>query len=270
MGKTRSPNRDKAFEVYRERDGKITPKKIAEMIGELNIKNIYTWKRIDQWDIKLHGKIGAPIGNKNALGNNGGAPKGNLNNLQHGDYYDPTKHLEKDFLKKYLPSATKNIIKEVVEAGVNSLDMLWSSIQLQFAAIIRSQKIMHVKSKSEMIKELKKTKVQKEREELSGEERMEEVYREEEFGFQFAWDRQATFLNSQSKALATLQNLINKYEELLHKNWDIATEEQKLRITKIKTEIAELTRDGGEGDEGDGFIDALNGTAQEDWSDEED
>ena len=57
-------------------------------------------------------KGGAPKGNKNAVGNKGGAPIGNLNNLQHGNYYDPTKHLEKDFLKKYIPTATKNIIKE--------------------------------------------------------------------------------------------------------------------------------------------------------------
>lgn len=238
MGKLRSPNRDKAFEVYKERGGRISPKKIAEIIGEENVKNIYAWKRIDEWDIKLHGKVGAPKGNKNAIGNNGGAPKGNLNNLQHGEYYNPTKHLEKDFLKKYLPTATRNIIKEVSEASLNSLDMLWTSIQLQYAAVIRSQKIMNVKSKNEMIKELKKTKIASEIDKKSKENKTIETYREEEFEFQFAWDRQATFLTSQSKALSTLQNLINKYEELLHKNWDIATAEQKLRVDKLKAEIS--------------------------------
>lgn len=179
-------------------------------------------------------KGGAPKGNKNAIGNNGGAPKGNLNNLQHGNYYDPTKHLEKDFLKKYIPTATKNIIKETAESGISSLEMLWANIQIQFAAIIRSQKIMFVKSKNEMIKELKKEKAY-ESDDCSSNEK--------EYEFQFAWDRQATFLNSQSKAMATLQNMITKYEELLHKNWDLVTEEQKVRVDMLKAQIKELNDD---------------------------
>lgn len=181
-------------------------------------------------------KGGAPKGNKNAVGNKGGAPIGNLNNLQHGNYYDPTKHLEKDFLKKYIPTATKNIIKETAESGISALEMLWTNIQIQFAAIIRSQKIMFVKSKNEMIKEIKKSKTKsktRNTEKTSNNEAEEEL----EFEFQFAWDRQATFLNSQSRAMTTLQNMIIKYEELLHENWELATEEQKLRIQKLKKEI---------------------------------
>lgn len=270
MGKTRSPNRDKAFELYKEHNGKITPKEISEILGEKSV-NVYAWKRNDQWDIQLNGKVGAPYGNKNAKGNKGGAPKGNLNNLQHGHYYDPTKHLEKSFLRKYLPTATKNIIKGVVEEGLNSLDMLWTSIQLQFAAVINSQKIMEVKKKTEMIKELKKTKVQKEmvKNKETGEENLVEVYKEEEFEFQFAWDRQATFLTTQSKSMTTLQNLITKYEELLHKNWDLASEEQKLRVQKLREEIKIMTGDDDNEVPDDGFINALNGTASEDWSDED-
>lgn len=186
---------------------------------------------------------GAPKGNKNATMNKGGAPKGNLNNLQHGNYFNPTKHLEKDFIKKYIPTATKNIIKETAECGISSLEILWTNIQIQFAAILRSQKIMYVKSKNEMIKELKKTKVEKEivNNKKTKENEGIETYKEEEFEFQFAWDRQATFLNSQSKAMTTLQNMISKYEEMLHKNWDLATEEQKLRVDMLKTQIKGLT-----------------------------
>jgi uncharacterized protein YjcR len=239
MGKTRSPNRDNAFEIYKEHDGKITPKEIAEILGEKPV-NIYSWKKNDEWDIKLNGKVGAPFGNKNAVGNKGGAPKGNLNNLQHGDYYNPTKHLEKGFLRKYLPAATKKIIQETAESGLNSLDILWNNIQLQFALVIRSQKIMHVKNKEEMIKELKKIKTQNdvETDKKTGKKTSVEIYREEEYEFQFAWERQATFLTAQSKAMTTLQNMISKYEELLHKSWDLATEEQRLRVEKLKAEIS--------------------------------
>ncbi|WP_238917239.1 phage terminase small subunit [Clostridium sp. YIM B02555] len=240
MGKTRSPNRDEAFKIYKEHDGKIAPKEIAEMLGEKTV-NIYSWKKNDEWDIQLNGKVGAPFGNKNAVGNKGGAPKGNLNNLQHGDYYDPTKHLEKSFLRKYLPAATKKIIKETVEAGLNSLDILWTNIQLQFAQIIRSQKIMHVTNKNEMIKELKKSKV-KNKDRKTDKTSTNESEEEIEYEFQFAWDRQATLLNSQSKAMSTLQNMISKYEELLHKNWDLASEEQKLRIEKLKAGLSKGTK----------------------------
>ncbi|ALB46228.1 phage terminase small subunit [Clostridium beijerinckii] len=242
MGKTRSPNRDKAFEIYKENNGKIGAKEIAALLEE-KVVNIYAWKKNDEWDVKLNGKVGAPKGNKNAVGNKGGAPKGNLNNLQHGEYYDPTKHLDKDFLKKYLPTTTKKIIKGTVEAGLNSLDILWTNIQLQFAAVVSSQKIMEVKNKNEMIKELKKIKVQSDlQKDDKGKKAPVEVYREEEYEFQFAWDRQATFLTSQSKAMAELRSHIKQYEELLHKNWDLATEEQKLRVEKLKADLSKGTK----------------------------
>lgn len=188
-------------------------------------------------------KGGAPSGNKNALNNKGGAPQGNLNALSNGDYYNPTKHLEKDFIKKYIPAATMKIIKGSVESGITNLEILWTNIQIQFAAILRSQKIMYITSKNEMIKELKKVKVEKEiyENKKTKENEPAETYREEEFEFQFAWDRQATFLTSQSKAMTTLQNMIDKYEELLHRNWEQASEEQRLRIDKLKYQLRELT-----------------------------
>ena len=68
--------------------------------------------------------------------------------------------------------------------------------------------------------------------------------------------------------------MINRYEDLLHKNWDMATEEQKARVEQItaKTELlkakAQLDDDTEVVD--DGFLEALKGTAAEDWSDAED
>lgn len=181
-------------------------------------------------------KGGAPKGNKNALNNKGGAPNGNLNALSNGDYYDPTKHLQKDFIKKYIPAATMKIIKGSVESGITNLEILWTNIQIQFAAILRSQKIMHVTNKNEMIKEIKKSKI-KNKDRRTEKTSTNESEEEFEYEFQFAWDRQATFLTSQSKAMTTLQNMITKYEELLHKNWEQASEEQKLRTQTSHTKI---------------------------------
>ena len=41
--------------------------------------------------------------------------------------------------------------------------------------------------------------------------------------------------------MKTLNSMVNDYEELLHKNWDLATEEQKLRIEKLKLDISKIT-----------------------------
>ncbi|HBF9478764.1 TPA: hypothetical protein KO344_003190, partial [Clostridioides difficile] len=98
------------------------------------------------------------------------------------------------------------------------------------AAIIRAQKIMYVKDKEEMIKEIKK------HENTENGERTE-------YEFQFAWDRQASFLNAQSRAMSELRSLIKQYDEMIHKDWNLATEEQKNRVEKLKCEVDNLNKD---------------------------
>lgn len=91
----------------------------------------------------VHTKKGGQPGNKNAIGNKGGAaPAGNQNAVTHG------------FFSKFLPEETLEIMEEIQERS--PADMIWDQIQIQYAAIIRAQKIMFVSDKEEMIKELKK------------------------------------------------------------------------------------------------------------------
>ena len=153
--------------------------------------------------------------------------------------------MKKDFLRKYLPAATTKIIKEVSKHGMTSLEILWENIQLQLASIMISPKIMEVTSKGEMIKELKKSKVQSETQtdNKTGKKKKVEVYREEEYEFQFAWDRQATFLNSQSRAMSELRSLIKQYDDMLHKDWDLVSEEQKYRVKKLKLEVLGIEKE---------------------------
>jgi uncharacterized protein YjcR len=87
---------------------------------------------------------------------------------------------------------------------------------------------MFVKDKDDLTKELKKTK-------SSETDKMSST--EEEWEIQFAWDKQANFLNAQSRAMSTLSGLIKRYEEMLHVNWALATEEQKLRVSKLKVQL---------------------------------
>ena len=96
MPRQRSPNRDRAFEIYREHGGNI---ELIEIAGILNVPEgtVRGWKNKDGWDSKLNGTFqknterskpkGGQPGNKNAVGNDGGAaPPGNLNAIKHGAY----------------------------------------------------------------------------------------------------------------------------------------------------------------------------------------
>lgn len=268
MPKQRSPNREKAFEIYKQHNGNIDLVEIAKIL-DVSAGTIRGWKNKDHWDEICKGtfqknskknterskrKKGGQIGNKNSVGHVSSVPKKNKNAETHG------------FFSKYLPEETLELMDEV---NIKSpLDILWDNITIQYAAIIRAQKIMFVTEKEEMIKELKKSKVKssKRKTEKTSTNSNEEEY---EYEFQFSWDRHATFLQAQSRAMATLQSMIRQYDELLKTG--LATEEQKLRIEKLKMEVdsAKELLKGPKETEDDGFIEALKGEVAEVWADED-
>ena len=61
MARKRNPNRDLAYELFKQSKGKLTCKAIAEQLNEKE-SNIKLWRREDKWI----NKGGAPKGNKNA------------------------------------------------------------------------------------------------------------------------------------------------------------------------------------------------------------
>ncbi len=93
MARKRSPNRERAFEIYKENGGNITNREIANLLGE-NEKTIAVWKSRDQWNVVQQSKQccttnkkGGQPGNRNAVGNSGGAaPPGNKNALKTGEF----------------------------------------------------------------------------------------------------------------------------------------------------------------------------------------
>lgn len=165
---------------------------------------------------------------KQTCWNHGGAPgigcqPGQKHALKHG------------FYGRIMPDDPEiaAIIEEI--DAKSPLEMLWDQIVLQYAAIARAQRIMYVKDREEMIKELKKTKSQREFNSKydpndPDSEPLSETFLEEEYEFQFAWDRHATFLTAQSKAMATLERLIARYEAM-------ANDEQKLKVAKLKQDM---------------------------------
>ena len=138
-------------------------------------------------------------------GKSTGPPKNNQNAKKHG------------FFSKYIPEETLKIMGMLEEKSQE--DLIWDQIMIQYAAIIRAQKIMFVDDKNEIVKELKR-------------ERETENGIEVEYEFQFAWDRHATFLNAQSRAMSELRSLIKQFNELAHDN-----DERKLKLQLMQANI---------------------------------
>lgn len=205
---------DQAYELFKK------GYKLVEIASQLNLPEgtVRRWKSTHKWDSERSvkktsvRKRGGQPGNKNATG-----PPGNRHAEKHG------------FFSKWLPEETKEIIGEM--SSMNELDILWSNIQLQFAAIIRAQNLMHVKDQSDKTVE----KVEEKDGKVVG----------ERWEIQQAWDKQATFLSAQSRAMKTLESMIKQYDEMVHKNWDIASEEQKERLELLKVQRKKLEMDAG-------------------------
>ena len=93
MPRGRSPNRDKAFEIYKQHGGKITNREIAAQLDE-DEKVIAVWKSRDKWNVVQQKKKercttksrGGQPGNKNAVGHGGTGPPGNKNAVKTGEF----------------------------------------------------------------------------------------------------------------------------------------------------------------------------------------
>ena len=206
-------------------------KDIAAKYG-VTLNTVKSWKVRYGWNKKgVHTKSekvctqkrkrGGQLGNKNAVGH--GAPKGNQNAVKHG------------LFSRYLPEDTREIFFSLDSS--DPLDLLWDQIKLAYTAIMRAQQIMHVKDQKDKTVE----KIEEKDGKVVG----------ERWEVQQAWDKQASFLQAQAKAQRELTTMIKQYEELLHKNWELATKEQKARIRQIKANTERLKRNNSpEDDEG--------------------
>ena len=53
MARERSPNRDKAFELYKESNGEIQNREIANILG-IPEKTVSAWKSRYKWDAEIN------------------------------------------------------------------------------------------------------------------------------------------------------------------------------------------------------------------------
>lgn len=208
----RAPDKriEQAKEMY------LQGQKLVEIASQLNLPEgtVRRWKCTHKWDgersdkqsERSHRKKGGQPGNKNSSG----GPSGNKKAEKYG------------FFSKYLPDETREIFSAINQA--DPLDLLWHQIQIAYAAIIRAQRIAYVKNKDD--KTVEKVMV--------GDS-------SEMYSVQQAWDKQNEFLKAQARAQGELRSLIKQYDEMLHKDWEAASEEQRSRIAQIKAQTDKLT-----------------------------
>ena len=207
--------------IEQAKDMYLQGQMLVEIASQLNLPEgtVRRWKCTHKWDNersgkkseRSHRKKGGQPGNKNAVGC--GAPDQNRNAEKYG------------FFSKYLPDETREIFSAIEQA--DPLDLLWHQIQIAYAAIIRAQRIAYVRDQQDKTVERIETKAGN----VIGEKR--EV--------QQAWDKQNEFMKAQARAQGELRSLIKQYDEMLHKDWGMASEEQRSRIAQIKAQTDKLT-----------------------------
>lgn len=178
----------------------------------------YHWNELKKGAPKKK-KKGAPLNNTNAVGNSGGAPERNTNAVKHGIF------------QKYLPKESLDIIESMKDK--TPLDLIWDAIQIQYAAIIRSQQIMYVRDKDDSTS----TQTGFTEGKISG----------EQWEVQQAWDKQANFLRAQSKGIDSLKNMIKDYLEMEGAN----KADSKEQIQDWKAAIIDIAKRRGAKVEGD-------------------
>ena len=68
-------------------------------------------------------------------------------------------------------------------------------------------------------------------------------------------------MKAQARAQGELRAMIKQYDEMLHKDWDSASEEQKTRIAQMKAQTRRMSLEPA-GDEDDG-VEIINDTQKE-------
>lgn len=201
--------------------------KLIDIANQLGIPEgtVRSWKNRYKWDCNVakekrnvaRKKRGAQTGNKNGSG----GPPGNKKAEKYG------------FFSKYLPEETREIFSAIDHA--DPADLLWHQIQLAYAAIIRAQRIAYVKDQQDKTIE----KIEEKDGNVIG----------EKWEVQQAWDKQNNFLKAQARAQGELRNMIKQYDEMLHKNWEATSEEQRVRIAQMKAQTERLAQAPIDGEE---------------------
>lgn len=262
MPRARDPNRDKAFEIFKEHSGDITNRKIAEML-DCPEKTISAWKSRDKWNAvlqtnecsttnkKSHSKSDEQKATKNA-----GAYRSNPKNQFTKRNEASVKH---GFYRKWLPQDMLEIIEDT--KTMTLADRLWFQIETKFASLIQLHKIMFVENRFDTLREEDMT--------ADGQTGSSTRYK-----VVYAFEQYAEYIKTEARLTAEWRNVVKQFLELSDEYDErrMKLEQMQLNIEKTKTDIERnniaIRKETGEEEEyeDDGFIEALGG-AEVNWDD---
>ncbi|KAA1180903.1 phage terminase small subunit [Paenibacillus sp. B2(2019)] len=298
MARERSPERDKARQMWIESDGTMKLKDIASALSIPDSK-VRKWKSVDRWQDALKGNVpletkgsvpiepkgnaphrGAPKGNRNAVGNRGGAPSGNQNAKGNSGGAGGPPGNKKAVTTGEHETIWLDALTETEQQLIDQVDTdpIIQANESLYLLTIRERRMMHrIKSLMDGLSETERSvlyemKAIKEVAEIHDEktgitkkiphsrnEMMESKI--EEKGF-----RKLDDILKLEEALTRIQDKKIRAIELKNRLTD---DEKRIRIETMEYELQMLRGGGGkEVFEDDGFIDALKGMAAGVWSDD--
>ena len=226
--------------------------KLVEIASQLNLPEgtVRRWKSTHKWDNERSDKNnershrkGPPIGNKNALGNDGGAPKENKNAVKTGEFetlfFDALEEDEKKLISMVQLDKEQLLLQEIQLLTVRERRMLKRIEDIKQAAADQTERnapgMTAVKFKS------------------STEEDSTE------------YTGALGQIQAVEDALTRVQARKQKAIDSLHR---YGFDDARLELEIMKVELEALKRDPSDQDiEDDGFMDAMNSGAAKIWGD---
>jgi uncharacterized protein YjcR len=160
-----------------------------------------------------------------------------------------TAALKHGIFSKYLPQETLDIINGMQDKTPE--DLLYDQIQIQYATIIRAQKVMWVEDDEDHLSAPITS---------SADGEMYKVA--------FAYERFHDFMSVQSRAMGTLANLIKQFDNIAHEDDErrLKIQAMQLGIDKTKAEISNLKNEGSSTEKDvasalRGLVDGINSKA---------
>lgn len=254
MPRGRSPNRDKAYEIYKQHGGKITNREIAARLDE-DEKVIAVWKSRDKWNVAQQKKKkccttkarGGQPGNKNAVGHGGTGPPGNKNAVKTGE-----------FESLFFDTLTPDEQELIATLPRDKEELLLQEIQLM---TVRERRML------QRINDLKRAAEDQDRKKAWG---MTAVKWKDGFGANgptdvTEYEGVLGQIQSVEDALTRVQARKQKAIDSLHR---FGFDDARLEIELMKLDIATLKVDNQDQEtEDDGFLAAMDSEAASLWGD---
>ncbi len=288
MARERSPERDKAKQMWLESGGAMKLKDIAAalFVGETLVRK---WKSQDKWAADLNSNVtneaksnvtkrGAPKGNKNAIGNRGGAPPGNQNAKGNsGGAGGPPGNKKAVTTGEYetiwldaLDEDEQMLFDRIDTDPIKQADDAIRKLELrERRMLLRIKRLTEGLSEKErrVLRELKAVKdALTIHDEKTGVTKTVPVIKTEmvESQVEEKTYRSIDDILALEEALTRVQDKKLKAIELKGRLTD---DEKRVRIERMEHELLMLRGGGKEEIQDDGFMDALHGRAAEVWSD---